>query len=179
MVAPASDFDFGRALARQQPVVQRWLLSEVRDPDLAEDILQTATLKAHAAQARFSGDEDHLRAWLLTIARNALRDHYRKKRPHTMSEVPEPASGASGPAPGSAERPLDMLLRQELAEWLLEAEQALSPKLRTCFRLRLREGLSFAAMSAELGEPANRLMGRTYLALKQLRAAYQRRFGDD
>lgn len=52
----------------------------VSDPASAEDILQDVFLKVHTRIATLQ-DMDKLASWLYQIARNAIADYYRKRRP--------------------------------------------------------------------------------------------------
>jgi len=77
--------DLERLYARHKREVYRFVLRDVRDPDEAEDITQTAFLDAFRALRR--GDEpERPQAWLLTIAQNAARRRYRT-RAGRLSEV--------------------------------------------------------------------------------------------
>jgi RNA polymerase sigma factor (sigma-70 family) len=68
--------DLERLYTRHKRDVYRFVLRDVRDPDEAEDITQTAFLDAFRALRR--GDEPQQpQAWLLTIAQNAARRRFR------------------------------------------------------------------------------------------------------
>jgi RNA polymerase sigma factor (sigma-70 family) len=70
--------DLEALYARHKRDVYRFVLRDVRDPDEAEDITQTAFLDAFRALRR--GDEpERPQAWLLTIAQNAARRRYRTR----------------------------------------------------------------------------------------------------
>ena len=70
--------DLERLYASHKRDVYRFVLRDVRDPDEAEDITQTAFLDAFRALRR--GDEpERPQAWLLTIAQNAARRRYRTR----------------------------------------------------------------------------------------------------
>ena len=109
------------------------------------------------------------------IAHNVLCDHYKKKTAPADGEEIEATVAPSFASP----QPDVLLMQKELGEWIAQAESNLSPKLATCFRMRMRDQMSFKEMAERLGEPADRLMGRTYLALKEMRQAYHRRFSRD
>jgi len=73
--------DLERLYERHKRDVYRFVLRDVRDPDEAEDITQTAFLDAFRALRR--GDEpERPQAWLLTIAQNAARRRYRTRAGH-------------------------------------------------------------------------------------------------
>ncbi len=70
--------DLERLYTRHKRDVYRFVLRDVRDPDEAEDITQTAFLDAFRALRR--GDEPQQpQAWLLTIAQNAARRRFRTR----------------------------------------------------------------------------------------------------
>ena len=70
--------DLERLYASHKRYVYRFVLRDVRDPDEAEDITQTAFLDAFRALRR--GDKpERPEAWLLTIAQNAARRRYRTR----------------------------------------------------------------------------------------------------
>src|SRR5688572_1825957 len=80
--------DLERLYTRHKRDVYRFVLRDVRDPDEAEDITQTAFLDAFRALRR--GDEPQQpQAWLLTIAQNAARRRFRTRaaRPEVELEA--------------------------------------------------------------------------------------------
>ena len=56
------------------------------DPALAEEIAQETFTKALRSLRRFDGCKD-IRAWLFTIAKNALTSHYRKHKKQVPLEL--------------------------------------------------------------------------------------------
>ncbi|MFC4011572.1 RNA polymerase sigma factor [Nonomuraea purpurea] len=60
------------------PLVCGFLLRRTRDPHLAEDLAQETFVKATRALLGWRGENPA--AWLLTIARNVLIDHVRRRR---------------------------------------------------------------------------------------------------
>lgn len=66
------------------PELRRRLLAFIRrrvnSPDDAEDVLQSVLLKMHnAGNLR---EDEAVRGWMFQVARNAVIDYYRGKRPH-------------------------------------------------------------------------------------------------
>ncbi len=55
-----------------------FLLNRVGDPDLAEDLLQTAVLQA-LRRAETLRDDERVVAWIYRILRNVLTDHRRRE----------------------------------------------------------------------------------------------------
>lgn len=56
-----------------------FLIGQVRDPELADDLLQDVFLKAVREGARFCG-LDSPRAWLFQVTRHVVIDHYRVRK---------------------------------------------------------------------------------------------------
>jgi RNA polymerase sigma-70 factor (ECF subfamily) len=78
-----------------------FLIGQVRDPALADDLLQDVFLKAVREGARFCG-LDSPRAWLFQVTRHLVIDRYRVRKPTV------PVADAL-PAPESAVTPVEAL----------------------------------------------------------------------
>ena len=70
----------GNAWTQLRENVRRFVARRVRDPHIADDITQDVMLKVQANLATLPAGE-RLDAWVLTVARNAVTDHYRSRRP--------------------------------------------------------------------------------------------------
>ena len=101
--------------------------------DRADDLFQETFLRALRAYGRLEHGE-HLRAWVLTIATNAIVDAARRERPTTELSV-EPA--------GEDERPP--------IEELAPLTDDLPPKERAAVVLRYGYDLDYDAIGAALG----------------------------
>jgi RNA polymerase sigma factor (sigma-70 family) len=134
-----ADRSFERIYRRHRREVYGSVLRDVRDPDEAEDVTQTAFLNAFRAMRRGDTPEKP-RAWLLTIARNVVRRRARLR----------------------AERPQEVELDSELLPTLDEDEgsasadihaalQRLTDAQREAILLREIQGRSYAEISFELG----------------------------
>ncbi|MFD9716714.1 RNA polymerase sigma factor [Streptomyces sp. NPDC059076] len=85
---------FGALYAAQQGFVTGVVLSEVRDRNfaLAEDLTAEAFIRAWKAWPKCRATTDaQLRAWLRTIARHTVIDHYRVKR-NTVETASDPTA---------------------------------------------------------------------------------------
>lgn len=60
------------------PKLYGYLLNTLRDKSLAEDMLQSAWLKAIEKLSSFHGTEAEFSSWLFAIARNECKQHWRK-----------------------------------------------------------------------------------------------------
>lgn len=70
---------FERDLVAQRPFLLRFAMRLTGNRDHAEDLVQTAIMKALAARDSFATDTD-LRAWISTILRNEFYTTWRKRR---------------------------------------------------------------------------------------------------
>ena len=139
----------------------RWL---VRDPALAEDIVQDAVLRALQYFASFRGDGGG-RAWLLQIVRNAAYAAVKSKRIGT--EVPldtDEAMELPDPGPGPEAQ---LARRQDLAQ-LDQALAALPIELRECLILCELERLSYKDIARVTGAPIGTVMSRLWRARQAL-----------
>jgi RNA polymerase sigma factor (sigma-70 family) len=121
---------FERFYERHRSEVLR-LLRRQLGPERAEDAFQETFLRALQAYARLRHGE-HLRAWVLTIARNVALDTLRRTRP--TSELEERATTDGRPA----------------YEELSELTDGLPPKERAAVVLRYGYDLSYDQIAAAL-----------------------------
>ena len=135
--APEVEREFDRLYRRHRREVYSAVLRDVRNPDEAEDVTQTAFLDAYRALQR--GDEPlRPRAWLLTIAQNAARRRYRDR--------------AAGPREVELEADL-LVAPDEAGPSAVEIRQAiarLGPRQRQALVLREIAGRSYAEIAAAL-----------------------------
>lgn len=78
--------DFHRIYEQFDDQLRRFIHGRVADPAAADDILQDVYLRIHAKIGGLR-EGDRLESWIYQIARNAIVDHYRRKRP--VEELPE------------------------------------------------------------------------------------------
>jgi RNA polymerase sigma-70 factor (ECF subfamily) len=139
----------------------RWL---VRDPSLAEDIVQDAVLRALQYFASFRGESGG-RAWLLQIVRNAAYAAV-KARPG-VTDIPLDADDAPDlpdPAPG----PEALLAQRQDLHALDRALAALPIELRECLILCELEQLSYKDIARVTGAPIGTVMSRLWRARQAL-----------
>src|SRR5665811_15229 len=71
--------EFASVVANHRLQIFRFLLASTRDVDLAETLTQDCFLKAHRNWASFRGESSAL-TWLMRIAINLQKDHWRNRR---------------------------------------------------------------------------------------------------
>src|ERR1035437_3082770 len=70
---------FSTIVTTHRPQIFRFLLASTRDPDLAETLTQECFLKAHRNWGSFRGESSTM-TWLMRIAINLQKDHWRNRR---------------------------------------------------------------------------------------------------
>lgn len=123
--------------------VHGYVLRQVRDRSVADDIVQEIFLKVYAHIDQLH-DAVKLDGWLFQIARNAIADYFRQQsragRGIPESSVIEPSSS-----------PEETNLTQQLAQWLPTAIDFLPDVYRDALYLTEIEGLSQKEVAERLG----------------------------
>jgi RNA polymerase sigma-70 factor (ECF subfamily) len=105
---------------------------------------------------RFRGDDDHLRAWVFTIARNRVVDGHRRRSTRPLL-VDAPVPERAAPAPVD---PLDPELLAALAR--------LTPDQREVVTLRFVADLSLEEVASITGRTEGAVKSMQHRALEQL-----------
>lgn len=146
--------DAGDAYRLHAPAVLGYLRSQ-GVPD-ADDVLSEAFLQVARSLPRFKGDDEHLRAWIFTIARNrAIDGHRRRSRRPVIADGPMPDTAAP-----ARDAPADPDLVRALA--LLTDEQ------REVIALRFVADLPLEDVAAITGRNAGAVKSMQHRALAQL-----------
>ena len=159
------DLAFAEIVRRHQARAARVAFGICGSTQEAEDAVQEAFVKAHAALHRVRPDLP-LRPWMMQIvantARNRRRSIGRRERAHERARAAEPVPFA-GPAEETA-------LAQLGDRPLWAALERLSARDRRVLALRYLAELSEAETAAALGVAAGTVKSRTSRALGRLRA---------
>jgi len=147
-----------RLLARARRVVV--------DPDLAEDVVQEAFLRAWRACASFDPAGGPMVNWLLVITANTAIDMVKAR----VRRPPLASGPADDNAPPAGLSDIDLLiLRSELRDALSSiGAQHRDAVVETVLRDR-----SYADVAAELGVPAGTVRTRVHYGLRRLRCVLQ------
>jgi len=144
------------AWSKYEGELKGFLVHQLRDHALAEDLLQDTFLKALAEGSRFCR-LDNTRAWLFRVARNRLIDYRRTQKDH--SEIPEHL-------PDIVE-PVDVVAT--MAQCLPRALGELAPEDSQAIRLCDLEGMSQADYASSLGLSLAGAKSRVQRARKRLK----------
>jgi RNA polymerase sigma-70 factor, ECF subfamily len=138
-----------------------------------EDLFQEIFLSIHRAAAQYDPARS-LPAWIFTIARNAVRSHYRREKIRALSQREQCAR-----TPGRPPAPDDQAAARETAEWLDEALQGLPFKQREVLALCSFTGLSQAEAANVLHLPLASVKVLLHRARLNLAAALAERKAED
>ena len=147
-VAGGDRHSFERFVREHEAAVLRYIRTRTADPQLAEDALQETFIAAWRSAATFRG-AGSARAWLLGIARNAVRRQYR--RPAGEPDSFEPLDAIAVRA-GWGRAPDDSLDERIAARELVERGfERLSSEDREVLLLRDLEGFGNEDVARMLG----------------------------
>ena len=148
---------------RHAPELWRFALRLTRDPQVAEDLVQEALLRAWRDPGLADRSEQASRAWLFTVVRNLVVDRWRSaasRHEVAATELVEPSV---------ADRSGEVLDR-----WLVgDALRSLSHQHRHVIAAAYYEGRSVADIAAELRIPEGTVKSRLHYGLRSLRLALQ------
>jgi len=140
----------------------RWLM---RDADVAEDVVQEASLRALRYFRTFVGGDG--RAWFLRIVRNTSYDW----RSHHCQSSTEPFDDEQHSSPRSQSNPETLLLQRNDSTLIAQALSRLPDHFHQLLVLRELEGLSYRELSDAIGIPMGTVMSRLSRAREALRTA--------
>src|SRR5256885_10159744 len=136
---------------RHAQAIARFVAS-LGERDAVDEVVQDTFVRAFGSLDSFRG-ESSFRTWLLTIARNLLRDVQRgRKRSRLRVELNEETIVSSSDA-------LEGAVAAETEQRLRAAVEAPSPVQRSIFTLRVTEGLSYKAIAIAVGRKARATPG--------------------
>ena len=170
----ASAFD--QLYAHHRGRLFRFLLRQVREQALAEELFQDVWQKVIAARAGWK-PEAPFGVWLYRIAHNRLADHWRaaSHRPPAPEDADERA--ARLPDPDTPERNLSEFERRRHLQLALDA---LPPEQREVLLLRLEQELTLEEIGAITGVGRETVKSRLRYAMDKLRGSLgQPEAGDD
>lgn len=144
----------------------------LRDPDLAEDVLQQTFLEAHRDLATFQARAAP-RTWLFGIAIHRCQDAIRKRRRRDARE--EPGDDGVVALPDPADGPSAFLEKQQRFAALESCLERLSEDASMAVQLRFLIGMTFEEMAKQLGAKADTLQTRVMRAMPVLRRCMTRK----
>lgn len=141
----------------------------VRDPALAQDIVQAAFLRFYERIGRYDSTRPFAPYFMRMVVNDALAALRTRSR-STSLDVPDGEISLEDVLPDPALTPDGALEAAELRGAVEAALEKLSPEQRAAVVLRYYLGLSEADMAASLDVPPGTVKWRLHAAKKQLRA---------
>ena len=156
-------------LERYERPVVRIIRNITNRANSSEDIAQDVFLTAYKKLASFDPARSNFSTWLFTIARNKSINALKKKKPLSMSELPEKSN---------PHNPSDDMAEKEFFDQLDATLQTLPPRQRRAFVLTEFEKLSYEEIAQIEGARLGTIKPRINRAKKKPRTALQEFSGD-
>jgi RNA polymerase sigma-70 factor, ECF subfamily len=164
--------EFSAVVAKHRLQIFRFLLSSTHDMDLAETLTQDCFLKAHRNWASFRGESSAI-TWLMRIAINLQKDHWRNRRIQFWRQTQAHAvdmDEASEWLP-SGERSVEQkLLARERVGQVAKVVERLSERQRTVFLLRYVEEMELSEIAQATGLSLGTVKAHLSRAVARVRA---------
>ncbi|WP_146340274.1 RNA polymerase sigma factor [Nesterenkonia sp. NBAIMH1] len=151
-------FDLSEAYLQHGRELFLFARNAVSDAGTAEEITQETFTKAWRSQERFDGRYGSVRTWLFAIARNVIKDAYRRSA-RIPEPTPNPADGIGASEPSRIHDRLELI--EALAQLSIEQRQAVVAVHVL--------GWSYAELSESVNVPVSTLRSRTFHGLSALR----------
>lgn len=139
----------------------------VGNREIAEDLTGDVFLRAWRRFDRFEWQGVDLGAWLTTIARNRVNDHFKSARFRLERSTDQVGDRDAGPRTDHPERVAEA---RELARSLAEALDQLKGEHREVIELRFVHDMSVTETAAVLGRTVGATKALQYRALRSLAA---------
>ena len=133
------------------------------DEALAADLCQDAFMRVWTARERFLGSS--FRTWLLTIAYNLVRNHYRHSENQRQYELFAKQSGEMV----ADSNIIDKMTGEAFDQALRQLLEKLPPDSRLLFSLRFEEELTVPQIAAIMTLPEGTVKSRLHLLTQTLR----------
>ncbi|MFI9049595.1 ECF subfamily RNA polymerase sigma factor, BldN family [Streptomyces sp. NPDC053427] len=162
--AQAGEADaFGSLYDQYADTVYRYIYYRVGGRATAEDLTSETFLRALRRIGTFTWQGRDFGAWLVTIARNLVADHFKSSRFRL-----EVTTGEMLDANEVERSPEDSVLESLSNAALLEAVRKLNPQQQECVTLRFLQGLSVAETARVMGKNEGAIKTLQYRAVRTL-----------
>ncbi|MFF4489565.1 ECF subfamily RNA polymerase sigma factor, BldN family [Streptomyces sp. NPDC001544] len=162
--AQAGEADaFGRLYDQYSDTVYRYIYYRVGGRATAEDLTSETFLRALRRIGTFTWQGRDFGAWLVTIARNLVADHFKSSRFRL-----EVTTGEMLDANEVERSPEDSVLESLSNAALLDAVRRLNPQQQECVTLRFLQGLSVAETARVMGKNEGAIKTLQYRAVRTL-----------
>ena len=154
---------FGLLYDRYLDLVYRYVYYRVGSKPLAEDLVSETFLRALRRIGSFEWQGRDFAAWLITIARNIVADHYKSGRFRL-----EIATADMLDADRATDGPENEVLEGITNVTLLDAVKKLNGEQQECVVLRFLQGLSVLETAQAMGKTEGAIKALQYRAVRTL-----------
>ena len=156
---------FGQLYDRYVDLVYRYVYYRVNNQALTEDLVSETFLRALRRITSFQWQGKDFAAWLVTIARNLIADHFKSGK-YRLEVATEDmlTAGATQVADGPESEVLTSLTNVTL----LEAVKSLNSEQQECVVLRFLQGLSVTETALAMGKTEGAIKALQYRAVRSL-----------
>ncbi|WP_407697855.1 ECF subfamily RNA polymerase sigma factor, BldN family [Streptomyces kaniharaensis] len=154
---------FGRLYDHYADTVYRYIYYRVGSRATAEDLTSETFLRALRRIGTFTWQGRDFGAWLVTIARNLVADHFKSSRFRL-----EVTTGEMLDSNECERSPEESVLESLSNAALLDAVQRLNPQQQECVTLRFLQGLSVAETARIMGKNEGAIKTLQYRAVRTL-----------
>jgi RNA polymerase sigma-70 factor (TIGR02952 family) len=166
--AKTGDADaFGTLYDRYLDLVYRYIYFRVGSHPLAEDLTSETFLRALRRIADFTWQGRDFGAWLVTIARNLITDHFKSGRYRlevsTAEVIDIPLDGPHIPE--------NAVVTAMINDRVLSAVRDLGPEQQECVVLRFLHGMSLAETALIMGKKSGAIKALQFRAIRALARA--------
>jgi RNA polymerase sigma-70 factor (ECF subfamily) len=158
---------FGELYDRYVDLVYRYVYYRVGAPSLAEDLVSETFLRALRRIGTFTWQGKDFAAWLVTIARNLIADHFKSSR-FRMEVSTSDLLGSTGDRPATEAGPEAAVLESLTNATLLDAVRKLGAEQQECIVLRFLQGMSVSETALAMGKNEGAIKALQYRAVRAL-----------
>ena len=169
---------FEQLFARLAPRVHGFFLRSLRDPSVADDLLQVTFMKVHRAREQYRPGL-LLKPWLFAIAARVRLDELRRRKrmpedadEEVLARADEAEAAAGVDEAGAADA------RGELQERVRGALERLPENQRAVIHLHRYEGLTFPEIAQILGTTPGAVKLRAFRGYERLRVELRDLLGE-
>jgi RNA polymerase sigma-70 factor, ECF subfamily len=158
---------FGLIYDRYMDTVFRFIYFRVGNRQLAEDLTSDTFLRALKRIGSFTWQGRDLGAWLVTIARNLVADHFKSGR-YRLEVTTGDVLDAEREDRGIEGSPESAVVDHITNVTLLTAVKQLNPEQQECIVLRFLQGFSVAETAQAMGKNEGAIKALQYRAVRAL-----------
>jgi len=151
------------------PRIYSYIRYRVSDPAAAEDVTSAVFEKALDKFESYKSEKGPVEAWIFAVARNAVSDHFRRRK--LWAWLP----WAEGFEPAEEETPESLLSRKESDEDVLSALARLGERERDVLAMKFAWKMSNRDIAVQTGLSESNVGVIVFRSMKRLRGELEKR----